>query len=186
MRGLEKTYRQNQASTDRYFDRVGTSSGFSVSTKPSGMVRTKLVDPKYSSQTCSECGHQAAENRPSQSSFCVKVCGYSDNADLNAAKIILTRGRGSCWEAPVGELNKQKPLWPFRPRESSLGRGGCQSTYIKWICINPSEPSFAIGSGKRRYYSNHNSIGPRLMNWNFAHIVYYKMLLSHFIETTIS
>ena len=35
-----KTYGQNQASTDRYFDRVGTSSGFSVSTKPSGMVRS--------------------------------------------------------------------------------------------------------------------------------------------------
>ena len=60
------------------------------------------MDPKYSSQTCSECGHQAAENRPSQSKFLCKVCGYSDNADLNAAKIILTRGQWGrvCGEAP--------------------------------------------------------------------------------------
>ena len=59
-----KNVQANQASTDRYFDRVGTSSGFSVSTKPVVWLELTLVDPKYSSQTCSECGHQAAENRP--------------------------------------------------------------------------------------------------------------------------
>lgn len=49
------------------------------------------VDPKYTSQTCSCCGHVSSNNRKSQSKFeCVK-CGHSENADINAAKIIKGR-----------------------------------------------------------------------------------------------
>lgn len=43
------------------------------------------VDPKYTSQTCSVCGHVAKSNRKSQSVFRCKKCGYELNADLNAA-----------------------------------------------------------------------------------------------------
>lgn len=43
------------------------------------------VDPKYTSQTCSKCGHVAKSNRKSQSVFRCKKCGYELNADLNAA-----------------------------------------------------------------------------------------------------
>lgn len=43
------------------------------------------VDPKYTSQKCSKCGHINKLNRQSQSKFkCVK-CGHTMNADLNAA-----------------------------------------------------------------------------------------------------
>ncbi len=49
------------------------------------------VNPAYTSQTCSACGHVAKENRLSQSAFqCVK-CGHEANADLNAAQNILIR-----------------------------------------------------------------------------------------------
>ena len=51
------------------------------------------VDPRYTSQRCSSCGHTQKENRTTQSSFkCVK-CGYSKNADVNAAKNILAVGQ---------------------------------------------------------------------------------------------
>jgi len=40
------------------------------------------VKSAYSSQECSVC-HRA--NRPDQQTFCCVVCGYSTNADLNAA-----------------------------------------------------------------------------------------------------
>src|SRR3989449_3344719 len=48
-------------------------------------VPLHLVDPAYTSRTCSECGHCAKENRQSQASFCCQACGHCDNADINAA-----------------------------------------------------------------------------------------------------
>ncbi|REJ97736.1 MAG: transposase [Planctomycetota bacterium] len=50
------------------------------------------VDPAYTSQTCSQCGHVSAANRRSQSSFCCEACGFADNADVNAARNILKQG----------------------------------------------------------------------------------------------
>ena len=47
------------------------------------------VDPKYTSQRCSVCGHTEAGNRPSQELFCCLKCGHTENADVNAAKNIL-------------------------------------------------------------------------------------------------
>lgn len=49
------------------------------------------VDPRYTSQTCACCGHVAKANRKSQSSFLCVVCGYSCNADHNAARNIARR-----------------------------------------------------------------------------------------------
>ena len=43
------------------------------------------IDPRHTSQTCSRCGHQARNNRRSQSLFLCRKCGYCLNADLNAA-----------------------------------------------------------------------------------------------------
>ena len=50
------------------------------------------VDPKYTSQTCNECGHISKENRKSQDKFVCTACGHSANADINASKNILARG----------------------------------------------------------------------------------------------
>ena len=43
------------------------------------------VDPRYTSQTCSACGHCEKANRPSQSEFLCKSCGFAAHADCNAA-----------------------------------------------------------------------------------------------------
>jgi putative transposase len=51
------------------------------------------VDPKYSSQECSECEFVSKDNRQEQSVFHCKKCQHQENADTNAAKIILARGR---------------------------------------------------------------------------------------------
>ena len=53
------------------------------------------VDPKYTSQTCSECGHKEKENRQSQAKFACLSCGVEQNADVNAAKNILARAIAS-------------------------------------------------------------------------------------------
>src|SRR2546421_3337304 len=48
-------------------------------------VPLHLIDPAYTSRTCSECGHCAKENRKSQAVFLCQACGHCDNADRNAA-----------------------------------------------------------------------------------------------------
>jgi len=51
------------------------------------------VNPRHTSQQCSCCGHTAKENRISQDVFRCQVCGHAENADVNAAKNILTVGQ---------------------------------------------------------------------------------------------
>ncbi|HET6742279.1 MAG TPA: transposase, partial [Kribbella sp.] len=47
--------------------------------------RVEKVNPAYTSQTCSACGHCASENRESQAVFRCVACSYEANADVNAA-----------------------------------------------------------------------------------------------------
>jgi putative transposase len=64
------------------------------------------VDPRYSSQECSRCGHIAAESRRQRRFVCVS-CGFCVHADVNAALVIRRRaelrpaGRG----AALADLN---------------------------------------------------------------------------------
>jgi putative transposase len=65
-----------------------------------GMFRTMLeyktnvfrVNPKYTSQTCSECGKKDAKSRLSQSEFVCSGCGHISHADINASKNIMSKG----------------------------------------------------------------------------------------------
>jgi putative transposase len=50
------------------------------------------VNPAYTSQTCRICGVIEKENRPNQKTFCCVACGHTENADVNAAKVILHKG----------------------------------------------------------------------------------------------
>jgi putative transposase len=49
------------------------------------------VDPKYTSQTCSKCGHKDKESREDQETFKCTKCGHEINADHNAAINVLNR-----------------------------------------------------------------------------------------------
>ena len=51
------------------------------------------VNPRYTSQTCSNCSYKDKNNRPSQAKFKCKVCGHKENADINATKNILVVGQ---------------------------------------------------------------------------------------------
>jgi transposase len=82
-----------------------------------------LVDPRYTSQECAECGHVAAENRLTQAAFHCVACGHEANADHNAARVIKARGIRMIREGRVGSKpkktarvrgNKQK-VGPVRP-----------------------------------------------------------------------
>ena len=50
------------------------------------------VNPAYTSQTCSECGHTNRENRKSQARFLCVSCGFASSADTSAAMNIRRLG----------------------------------------------------------------------------------------------
>jgi len=50
------------------------------------------VDPRNTSKTCSVCGHCEKANRKSHAQFQCRQCGYSANADFNAARNIRAKG----------------------------------------------------------------------------------------------
>ena len=70
-----------------------------------------LVNPQYTSQKCSKCGHVHADNRTSQAEFeCVK-CGHSENADINASRNILVAGHAmfACGGCGISQPMKHEP-----------------------------------------------------------------------------
>lgn len=53
------------------------------------------VDPRYSSQACSRCGHRERANRKTQKKFACLCCGFQTNADFNAALNLKAQGERS-------------------------------------------------------------------------------------------
>jgi putative transposase len=49
------------------------------------------VNPRYTSQTCHECGHVNARNRKGAAFACL-ACGHTGHADVNAARNVLRAG----------------------------------------------------------------------------------------------
>jgi transposase len=72
--------------------------------------RVDRVNPAFTSQTCSVCGHRAPENRKSQAVFRCAACGYQANADVNAAvNIAAGRAVSARRETPVQVSLKREP-----------------------------------------------------------------------------
>lgn len=85
------------------------------------------VDPRNTSRTCAQCGHVAAESRPSRDEFRCVACGHCADADVNAARNILAAGhaahrlrRGSA----VGPLVEAGTLRVGRPPGDLAGISG--------------------------------------------------------------
>lgn len=66
-----------------------------------------LIDPRNTSRTCSCCGHCEKANRKNQAEFICKSCGFSENADYNAAKNIRNLGLSqSTYSRPLSDCSK--------------------------------------------------------------------------------
>jgi putative transposase len=74
--------------------------------------RVEKIPAAFTSQQCSECGHVAADSRESQALFRCTTCGYTENADVNAAKniaaghAVTARGRSLMG----GRMNREPQL----------------------------------------------------------------------------
>jgi putative transposase len=77
-------------------------------------VALATVNPAYTSRECPECGCREKGNRADQSAFRCLACGYSDNADRNAARNI---SRADVLQPIVGtiELFAPKMVHAFNP-----------------------------------------------------------------------
>jgi len=71
--------------------------------------RVERVNPEFTSQCCSVCGYVAAESRKSQALFRCVACGYTNNADVNAARNIAAGRVVSARGGPVlaGLVNRE-------------------------------------------------------------------------------
>ena len=70
------------------------------------------IPAAYTSQRCSACGHLAAESRQSQTAYLCVACGWTGNADYNAARNIAAAGqvvaaRGG--QGSPGPVNREPP-----------------------------------------------------------------------------
>ncbi len=84
-------------------------------------LRVVGVDPRHTSQRCSRCGYIYRGNRPSQSRFHCRSCGFQHNADLNASKSIR---------------DKHLVGWTKGPSDAALSEA---------VSFQPAN-SFAVGS----------------------------------------
>jgi hypothetical protein len=102
-----------------------------------GLPPPLAVAAAYTSQTCLECGHIAAENRPKRqrpgqdtidmSRFLCVRCGHAADADCNAARVIGTKG---AWLAQLprkkergGRALHEHETWPAYLRQAAKRRG---------------------------------------------------------------
>lgn len=80
-----------------------------------------LVDPAYTSQACSGCGHCERANRRSQSVFLCRSCGLSINADWNGALNIAYRAAVN--QHMVPDVPPSKPwVWKTHGAERRQGQ----------------------------------------------------------------
>jgi IS605 OrfB family transposase len=89
------------------FDQLGR---FIVSKGKVAGVLVAFIDPAYTSQTCSECGHCESANRTSQAEFVCQACGYRAHADFNAARNHRDRARVHAKVPMVTERGEQRTL----------------------------------------------------------------------------
>lgn len=67
------------------------------------------VPAPYTSQECSGCGHVSPRNRPARAQFNCRFCNKKQHADVNAARVILSR---RSWQQPddTGPASRRNTL----------------------------------------------------------------------------
>jgi transposase len=74
--------------------------------------RVEKINPAFTSQRCSVCGHADSKSRESQAVFRCTACGYACNADVNAARNIAAGHAVTARGRPPtgGRVNREPQL----------------------------------------------------------------------------
>lgn len=86
------------------------------------------VNPRFSSQECSHCGHVSPVNR-SKEKFLCEACGHLDDADIDAAVVIARRGL----DAVRGDTSKQDKSTPTEISLALVSEPGNQRSRRKLL-----------------------------------------------------
>ncbi len=78
------------------------------------------INPHGTSQECSRCGHTHPDNRLSQAMFECLDCGFTENADVNAARVVKTRGIQKLIDGEITVKEKKRAM--RLKKKSSLGQ----------------------------------------------------------------
>ncbi|MHB8189887.1 MAG: RNA-guided endonuclease InsQ/TnpB family protein [Ferrimicrobium sp.] len=83
-------------------------------TNATELVQITVINPAYTSLRCSECGYTDKRNRKSQAIFCCLSCNYTDNADVNAARNIISSAVGLAVSGRPGTSHANKHSDPVK------------------------------------------------------------------------
>ena len=117
-----------------------------IANRPKYFLSVSITPPAYTSQTCNVCGYIDKSNRPNQHTFKCKNCGYTDNADFNAAKNIRDRITNPILRTLLHDKQKGKQ-YTFEPKKIKYKQ-------IKNKLNKTNSPKMA---GYRIFKNNNNS-----------------------------
>lgn len=109
-------------------------------------IRVIKVDPQYTSQRCSNCGHIEKENRPDQATFICKVCGYGDLHHCFACGN-KQQESGNCLKC--GEVTKHLTVNADYNAAKNLSTAGIADIIAETLHINGIEPKHKKANRKR-------------------------------------
>jgi IS605 OrfB family transposase len=103
LHGIRSRTRVSRANRDRHNNWSFFQLRFFVEYKSRAAgVLLILVNPRYTSQRCNQCGCVDPRNRRSQSVFSCVDCGYETHADYNASQNIRDLGFKGYGQQPHG------------------------------------------------------------------------------------
>jgi putative transposase len=87
-------------------------------------ISVEPIPPAFTSQTCSQCGHQSSTNRNSDGWFDCNECGYELDGDYNAvARCNLAGSQNACVLATAKNIGMKLLTVPEGKRPSGLSNG---------------------------------------------------------------
>ena len=90
-----------------------------------GLKKEKLtisIPPHGTSQECSRCGHTHPDNRETQAEFICQICGFTANADYNAALVIKKRGIKALLDGTI-VVKQKKTVRVRKGSRTQIGQG---------------------------------------------------------------
>jgi putative transposase len=97
-----------------------------------GLKKEKLtikIPPHGTSQECSRCGHTHPDNRETQAEFICQDCGFTANADYNAALVIKKRGIKALLDGTI-VLKQKKTVRVRKESQPQIGQGLPESRHV--------------------------------------------------------
>ena len=97
-----------------------------------GLKKEKLtikIPPHGTSQECSQCGHTHPDNRETQAEFICQICGFTANADYNAALVIKKRGIKALLDGTI-VLKQKKSVRVRKESRPQIGQGLLKSKRV--------------------------------------------------------